>query len=267
MKKTALLIVLAASTILPFCATAQHWALESAARYNQLRESDNPGFWYEYYRSSDFGMGLVYPNASLEAKYTIYNDKDELVDGHFSKKLSTKLAYNVIESSSHRLTMFDHDKTLALGYGFMGNMILWEVGDVELYPGEITNEQMASMHVGLIASLDYKVGGDAVSNKAKKFCFAAGAGLYPHVMQTLFADLPYTKFSTTPFLKMEIGYVLGIAFKLRATYMFSGMNYFNAKADVLLPGESYRIYTKSRPELTLSLLLMPFSWDWENDRW
>ncbi|RYD55812.1 MAG: hypothetical protein EOP56_14710 [Sphingobacteriales bacterium] len=246
---------------------------------------DNPNTDYsrQYYQRYEMGPSMVFANANLQLTYTLQKKNGEIEDGKLETPIKSKLkgglnTWGVIGTSSAKLMEMGEDKILAFGYGGMFNFISWEVGPLEgadVLPnavlftaptGEKTLGRSAvSMHVGVPLSLDYKVGADAILDRGRGMCFTAGAGLYPYVMLSAWGTFEDVTAKAAPFAKIELGYVLGIAFKVRAT-VISGLTYMSERPPV--QGVSnLRVEMKGKPELNLSLLIMPFSYQWEKNRW
>jgi hypothetical protein len=134
--------------------------------------------------------------------------------------------------------------------------------------GQMAVSDVSGDQVGLMVGLEYKSGGDAVLNKRYKGMFSLGAGVMPSIFEVNYGALGnegyFSKFKMTPYIRSEIGFLFGIAFKLKADILFGQGTYFNA-SNVVNNNKLDVSLKSTAPTLRLSVGIMPFSWDWDRD--
>lgn len=133
------------------------------------------------------------------------------------------------------------------------------------------------MYMGLPISFEYKSGGEARLNKTQKSLFSIGAGVNPSFYTgSIYGSTGGGESAAgfVPFAKIELGYLAGVAFKLAATVNFATLNFEKYDRTIYFTDASdYQTMTELhgeaqvKPTVVLSLAVMPFSWDWSDDRW
>lgn len=131
-----------------------------------------------------------------------------------------------------------------------------------------------SMQIGIPVSVDYKFGHDAFKYKNVRFGGSLGVGAMPQFIMS--AGIPSSmseSFSAavTPFIKDDVSIFAGICIKLRAqigfatTFADSRNSLFGATAAGVMEGANVQhdFVVKSPIQATFSILLMPFSWAWD----
>lgn len=154
------------------------------------------------------------------------------------------------------------------------NMYTWNNLNSTYVNGEITDPagdilSASTMQIHLPIGIDWKVGNDAIKSQRLALGASFGAGVIPQVtMTSLSSGKPNagTNFGFTPFAKAEFGWRWGWVFKLRAMYAMGQYNLLYANQEI--PGVSdgpFRIASTSN--ITLSLVIMPFSGGWRETDW
>lgn len=222
--------------------------------------------WYSSNRL-ELGGGLMYTNYYFEGNYEKYTFAN-VSDKAYFKQVKPAMAYSFIFGYSYPLTKLSEKSTLALTVNCMFSIF---TGKNENYnfTNNSTITDFSVTHIGFPLSFDYKSGADAVYDKQYNFMYNFGLGVYPNVTEYSMDDLPL-KFKVNPYLKAEIGIRFGIAMKLRVMYIYrsAGVEYEgheksevkNAPKDLQL---NYKGNISQDPELTVAIILMPFSFMWE----
>lgn len=132
-------------------------------------------------------------------------------------------------------------------------------------------------YMALPISLEIKSGGEARLNKTRKTIFSIGAGgsLYYYLGTVSASDAGEGQIGTygvTPFAKIEMGFLAGIAFKVGLTANATPIKFktiASEDAAGYAPNISASTYANltMKNGITLYLVLMPFSWDWSDDKW
>jgi hypothetical protein len=119
----------------------------------------------------------------------------------------------------------------------------------------------------LPTGLDFKFGCDALSTKNIRFCATLGAGALPSYSITTLDQINDIdpQFGIAPYAKFEVGVFGGICMKLRAIYAVGSLAYMDqtTKND----NSQTRTQLNGTSNLTISLLVMPFSWTWAREEW
>ncbi len=115
--------------------------------------------------------------------------------------------------------------------------------------------------IGAPIGVVYKYGCDAAQDKGTNICASFGAGLAPQYVMT---D-DFTTVNVTPYAMGEFGTFLGIAVKLRVTTYLPNITYFKNERTYGGNKVTQRLYGNT--PLTIGLVLMPFSFAWEDTRW
>lgn len=155
------------------------------------------------------------------------------------------------------------------------NMYTWTNLNSTYVNGEIKDPTgdvltAGTMQIHMPIGIDWKVGNDAIKTQRLPFCAAFGAGVIPQVgMTSLSGGYGFksgTNFGFRPYGKLDLGFRLGWVFKLRAMYSLGDYNLLYINREI--PGVSdgpFRVVSKS--QLSLSLVIMPFSGGWRETDW
>ena len=242
----------------------------SVASYAQPRF---PGFL----KRLQFGYSYVMASADYETKDFFYSDlpgfpsRDTIYKGEL--KTTAAIGYNI--GTYFPLKQLGRKSKLCLSTDFVYNIMTWESTKNPNGLGGLTGFDYSGFtaQMGLPIGLDVKIGTDAMTDKAIRFCTTFGAGVHPsYSITALDYDISIDpKFNTNPYVKAEVGIFAGICFKLRALYTFGNMTYIDYnerktdEAFLSLTENGSKLTSKSN--LTLSLIVMPFSWGWPRSEW
>lgn len=204
-----------------------------------------------------------------KAYYYISDNRGGVREKSVTARAKTSLNYGISIGTGAHLAKLGENKSLAFNFGVI--MLFSKVSisnnELKIKNGTGFKEELELLRSGIPISLDYKSGAEAASDKYLKSMFTMGAGIAPRFISEGFLG-GYAIPSLSPFLKVEAGYYLGVAFKLRAMYFFGEQlwmdSYFlDAVTSDELPayGASYRLSTQG--EFQLSLIIMPYSGSWE----
>lgn len=217
---------------------------------------------------SRFQLGYSFVSNSAESqghsfiKSPAFN-QDTTIIGN----LSTSAAWGFTAGTYFRLSHLGESGILALGVDYMYNLMAWKVNNSE--PGTFDG---ATVQMALPIGLDMKFGADAMQVRDRRFCATLGAGVYPSYAITSITDAPITidpVFSVAPYLKAEVGIYAGICMKVRAIYAIGDLTYMDYKESSNANGVESSTSTKlvGKSNLTISLLIMPFSFKWQTEDW
>ena len=221
-----------------------------------------------------------------KATYTVRNSyfDDDLtlttgLDTSFSTEIKTVGGFGVTMGTHFPIVQLGEKSCLAITLDYLYNFMLWD-GKTSSFNS--FNDSLGTYiydydspisgvtgHMGLPVGVDFKYGGEATLDKGNKFSMSVGTGLYPSLNATVFDFDAGAQFKLQPYLKGEVGIHAGITFKIRALYTFGRINYINWSEDI--SGFDYfqtnGASLTSKSQLTLSLILMPFSWALQRSTW
>ncbi|HTO15294.1 MAG TPA: hypothetical protein VLZ83_05970 [Edaphocola sp.] len=223
---------------------------------------------------------------------SVYKSVENITAGNgatFTKDLSydvkPKMALGGMIGTYFPIKRFSENVLLAVHTDIAINVNMWDFklstfryfktdGDgnpIEpIYNAEYSEASMKgnSMLAGLPISVDLKFGGEANLQNYAKTTGSIGVGVYPMLNITKDFGTGDQGFFAAPFVKAEIGKKMGIFWKLRAQYVFGEIPFFKEHL-YMQPGTSNISNGKliGNGMASVSLVLMPFSWDFRNDGW
>lgn len=124
-----------------------------------------------------------------------------------------------------------------------------------------------SMQVALPVSLDFKFGAEASLLRGTRWTGTIGAGAYPAVSATADYGNAGFGFGVVPFAKAEVGVLGGIYWKLRVQYAAGNMPFYTKKNNILQGPDANNSELIGKGIASVSLVLMPFSWNFNEDGW
>lgn len=208
-----------------------------------------------------FQVGYSYPRAKADYRLT-------LDDTSIFETVTTKGGFGATIGTHIPISKFGDATMIALTIDGLYNLLVWDMEPVnDVYNTntvgysnqyEITG---GSVQLSVPIGLDLKFGCEAALEKSKGACFSFGAGAMPTAALTAYQDNAGAIIRLQPYVKAEFGVMAGICMKIRAIYAMGKFDYINVKNDA---GDidTYGASLTSKSTLTLSLLLMPFSYSW-----
>lgn len=223
-----------------------------------------------YYRN-EIGVGMVYARADYNLKYHAFEfglDSNYTADTAFSMTVSPKYAINISVGSGYPLATLSENSALVIGYSINYTYFKWEQPELNLL-GKERKLNIKSYQLSVPITLDYKSGADAMLDVGKRNCFTIGLGVQPtYISATAESENPDSHFAILPTAKVEFGFASRFcAFKLRATGNMGKFNYMSFANIHDQPRQSYDLSISGTNQILLSLIIMPFASQWENDAW
>lgn len=223
------------------------------------------------------GYSYVVSNARLKYSYSYPDMYGRLYDTAVDIRMPSKGGFGATMGTYFKVADLGKTSNLNIGLDGVFNLAVWDME--QLYSTEGDDEYLGpyysteytitagTLHYGLTATLDFKTGCDAMLDKSQNYCFTFGAGAYPSFAITTFYGLPgFSRLRVQPVIKTEIGFRFGVCMKARVLYMPGVFRYMGYEDITPYYEESFSL--ESHNNLTLSLLIMPFSWAWNKDeRW
>lgn len=157
---------------------------------------------------------------------------------------------------------------------FMYNFAYWKGIGSGFYKEREWNNGGVTSQMALPTGLSLRFGADGRLEKNHRFCFNFGGGVMPMFNTTKMEDTvdhpeKQRRFGFAPYMRFEAGIFAGICWKVRVNYAFGNYklleDYRNWHKDNPFGVESFNL--KGSSALTVSLILMPFSYDWPDNGW
>ncbi len=254
--RTALLLLLAAA------------AIPARAQFEKF-----PGVLKQY----ELGYGLSFGSADYTIKLKGVTDAGNAKDTTITTSVSTKAGVGYQTGTSFRIKRLGRKSTFAIGADLMYNAYLWDfpvatgasLGDTGFrfsYSGLTFSG--ASVNAGLALTADIKFGVDAMMDKQYRWGWTIGAGVIPSVNATTDANVDADfKFGVQPIIKGEVALRAGIVMKLRVQAAFGNITYFDKSSDGLAFGSKQQTQIIGKSNITVSYILMPFSFMYRKSMW
>ncbi len=217
------------------------------------------------------GYSFVSNTADYTGAYRIINPAMN-VDTTFKPfEMKTSVAWGFTAGTYIPLKRLGKVSSLNLGVDYLYNMMTWKSDVPSIGSFGISSFDGVTVQMALPVGLDFKFGSDAVQQRTPAMCATLGAGVYPSYALTSLTGAPITldpAFSIAPYVKAEVGFFAGVCMKVRAIYAIGDLTYMNYENTSNSMGElktSSKLVGKSN--LAISLLIMPFSFKWDNEEW
>ncbi len=233
-----------------------------------------------------FYSGYSFPmtSATYSERYMYYDDYgDNNMDTTMSKNVRSKGGFGIVLGTYFPIVRLTERTSLNISLDFMYNFLVWDgqMVDPSTFnedpyeePGAPTTNIVyeisgATVQWGLPVGVDLKTGGESSLDRADKFSFTLGTGVYPTLNLTVFEINAGAKFKMQPYLKAELGFFAGINWKMRALYSFGKLDYISYSENY--SGDTYAYQSDvsliSKSCLTLSLMVTPGSFKWGKAQW
>lgn len=178
-----------------------------------------------------------------------------------TKSLSGYLGVSVPLAMPNNKSMFclDIEANILTG-AITYDTIILPLGYKDLQIAETIPFMMASAPI----SFNYKFGGDATLSKDNRTLLSAGAGIATTYITVDDNTNAEALIRAVPFIKAEVGFVFGFAFKLRGTAYLGNYNLIDYKS----PEASTAVGMLSRQYsgplgYNLSVIIMPMAFSWD----
>ncbi len=159
--------------------------------------------------------------------------------------------------------------------GVMYNFLFWKGLGKGFYPDKEWHITGSTKMLSIPLGVSLRLGCDARLEKNHRFCLSAGGGILPYMLNTKLddedKDKKYVKLGAVPYVKVETGLFLGICWKIRLMYAMGDMQIMN-EDDKQYINKDKKFWLNNfssvgQSSLNVSLILMPFSYDWPDNGW
>lgn len=239
-------------------------------RNNMSRYSSSMMFVGDPYKNrfNEIGVILGMSAPDCEVYYSYDDDKGNPVEKKVYGDPKKKFDFGLLIGTGIHLTKLSDKSSLGLNVGVTMNWTKIVLSNEQFKLKDINpfNEEIELLRSSIPISIDYKSGAEAVSDKYLKSMFAFGVGISPQLISYSFWG-GYADPALSPFLKVEAGYYLGVAFKIRVLY-FIGNQYWDEQLlkTNFTNTNGGRAYYKlsSAGEVRVALIVMPYSGTWDD---
>ncbi len=224
-----------------------------------------PGFLQRFQLGYTFVMNSA--EYQVKQKMTLPNFYK---DSTFNYDMKTSGSFGATLGTYVPLKRLGKKSNLSWSIDYMYNMMAWD-SKVKMYntDGNIYDAPFtgATVQMALPTGLDVKFGCDAMTLKNYRFCTSFGAGVLPSFSMTALDNFSSISpaFGVAPYVKAEVGIFGGICMKLRAIYAIGSLSYMD-ETSKKATGTTQTTLTGTS-NLSVSLLVMPFSFTWHRDEW
>ena len=275
LKKAALLTVFC-SFFVSISSWAQFGNMNNAFKMvNNYQKAKDKGKSTKSYLGYSIGAGIPFTTAKFEHRYTEYSS--QIID---SKPVETIVGEKVITrnpkvsgihftgNTYYRLAELTENSILAFNFGAVAYVLNYDIGEISIDKRATYTYQTTSLQIGIPLCLDYKYGGEAIYNKSQKTSFTLGVGVAPILYGNNFGPIQNTRTDIRPFLRAELGIFAGVNWRLSGSVLAGSAKTMDIKTDGdFYLGRSAHISLNSTPTYSISLSVMPFSYDWESFGW
>ena len=274
--KKAVLLTLLCSFFLSTSAWAQFGNMNRASMAHNYEITKAKGKDVKHYLGYSIGVGKPFTTATFEHRFTdirnvIVNSNDHKTISLGEKVITRNPKVSGIHLNAntyYRLAELSENTILAFNFGTILNILKYDVGEIRPTEISVYEYDMSSFQMGFPLCLDYKYGGEAVYNKSQKTSFTLGVGVAPILYANVFGNYSNTRADIRPFLRAEVGIFAGIEWRLTGSVLAGNSHIMNFKPDGRGPlGHQATVSVHSTPTYSISLSLMPFSYDWESFGW
>lgn len=127
-------------------------------------------------------------------------------------------------------------------------------------------ESLPFMMASAPISFNYKYGGDASLSKDHRTLLSAGAGIATSYITIDDGTSSDPVIKAVPFVKAEVGFLFGVAIKLRGTAFLGNYELINYKSPEISKSTTTGVISRSyggKLGYNLSVIIMPFSFAWD----
>jgi hypothetical protein len=173
----------------------------------------------------------------------------------------------------YRLLKIGKRTAVAFDMNYMFSWMKWKGIGTGFYTDKTWNEGGSTWQLQVPLGLELKFGSDARLEKNHRFCMSFGGGVMPLMSSSKLSDTVKRKgrefnFGYQPYVKAELGIMMGICWKLRLMYSVGDIQLLtDYGTDHKDPHSVSKFEMKGNSAITFSIVMMPFSHDWPDNGW
>jgi hypothetical protein len=238
----------------------------------------NAQHWPGVVQNIELGYGWAQTWGNYIRHDKIVREDGRVYDTTISQMHTSKSGFAGTVGTSLPLKRLGRISSLQLGVDFIYSAYKWD------YPVPtsiaLTDTGMAYQYdpkkhytgsvasTALALSADFKFGVDAMRDKSLRWGWTGGIGVIPSMnLSTDIANVEST-FGVQPFVKSEVSMRAGIVWKLRVMYTMGSVDYYKYSGKVFgADNSSTETSFQSKGSLSVSLLMLPFSFTYNKSDW
>lgn len=223
-------------------------------------------FWHRM----SIGSGKHYLSGKINMKYEGWDiTNNDIYKKELNEKARVKRNWTGYIGSYFPVTIVSDNSMLVVNTELMVSMASLIYDSLVFLGTNKYAEDQDAYKLGALISMEYRLGGDITLNKKDAAIFTIGLGVNPCIVNSDDYDIivPY-KF--IPFLKAELGFFAGIACKIRGIMYFGNSVYADKETTGISNtgvGDHLKTYISGTNGLDLAIVLMPFSYKWNDQKW
>lgn len=226
-----------------------------------------------------YAVGFSYLPLSGTMSYHTFDKGHELIDSSYAQDING-YGIGVAYSTFFPVAKLTDRSILAIHLGVNVNYNQYKGDSINIRKEMLRTQFKAEYDgggigflVGVPVGLDFISGGEAILDKSIKSTFTLGAGIFASGSITGIGKFGAAKAMLPFYMKAELAMHMGINWKFRVMYFSKSLTNFESSYDHTL--DNYPQNTSIKTEtifsgndrLMLSILVQPFSWDWEESVW
>lgn len=246
--------------LLPFAMAAQGYRSSLDDFY--LAEGIDGG---KFFKRLSIAVGKQYIPGEIKFQFngfvdTVFRDIKQ------EDNLKSKESYAVHVGSYFPITLVSDNSMLVLNIELYASVTKLSYDSIAVTARKNIMIPYETYRAGMPVSIEYRIGGDVLLNKSSKTIIGIGGGLCPQIIKSddYNKQIPIL---ITPFIKGELGFFAGLAFKVRAMYYWGTYHYGITEEYGLF--DTPNNYTKAEfngaSGFSISLVAMPFSFLWNKN--
>ena len=233
----------------------------------------------------ELGYSYAIASATYQSVERVRFNEQTTFEERITQNVRSSFGYGGFTGTYIPVTKLGNSTLLAVGINMAYNAFLWdyETPTFQSYRTDVNGNVIGanfgvgttpfgvsglSIQMAVPVSLDLKFGAEASLQKGAKWTGTFGVGAYPSGSMTVDFDNGGFGYGVSPFVKGEIGVKGGILWKLRLQYAMGNIPFYSGRNSI---NEGLGLSSNSeligKGVFSASLVLMPFSWNFQEDGW
>jgi hypothetical protein len=250
--------------------------LMASHSYGQYRRSLQDYYYKKVINENRFprrislGVGKHFIDGKAILEYNGTNTvTNTVLSTTLEKSIKLKPNWTVYLGSYFPITIVSDNSMLVVNTELMAGMAHLGYDSVQFLDPINYVKTAEAYRVGMLLSVEYRLGGDVTLNKNEGVMFTVGGGFNPSIVSSTDYDI-IVPYKLVPFIKAELGFFAGMAVKLRGIMYFGSSVYASDEAydiNQTVVTDHLKTYMSGSNGFDLALVIMPFSVRWNSDKW